>query len=267
VTKARVLLCTSGGICATLSLQALLAIDEVAVAGVFLSTRTRTKNGSFTGDVLRIIRTSGLSYASYLAMGTTIFDCFRLPGTLPTVNKLAKLHKIPFFCSNDINSTDSHTWLSKQFPDILLSSFFNLKLSPATIAIPSQTAINLHPALLPAYKGVDPVFYYFSNNENIFGVSLHKIAEEFDTGEIIAQKSMSKNPDKSVFWHNIELFRHGLELFHAWISSPSPATNIENTDINDQYDSWPSPDQVKKLGHPLYSFSDFLEQSRRPFGL
>lgn len=266
MTKARVLLCTSGGICATLSLQALLAIDEIDVAGVFLSTRTRTKKGNFTSDVLRIIRTSGLRYATYLAVGTTLFDCFRLPGTMPTAKKLATQHSIPFFSSNDINSTASQAWLSKQAPDILLSSFFNLKLSPATIAIPTHAAINLHPALLPAYKGVDPVFYYFLNNENLFGVSLHKIAEEFDTGEILAQESMPKNPGKSVFWHNTELFRHGLELFRVWVNDLLPAPKIDNTEISDQYDSWPSPAQVGELDHPLYSFPDFLEQSRRPFG-
>ena len=265
MTKARVLLCTSGGICATLSLQALLATDEIDVAGVFLSTRTRTKNGRFIGDALRIIRTSGLNYATYLAIGTTLFDCLRLRGVLPTVKKLASQHNIPFYCSKDINSSDSQSWLSGRAPDILLSSFFNLKLSPATIAIPSQAAINLHPALLPAYKGVDPVFYYFLNGEDTFGVSLHKITEEFDTGEVLAQSSMPKNPDKSVFWHNTELFRQGLELFRIWVKDPSSVTKIDNTGNSDQYDSWPSPSQVSALNHPLYNLSDFREQSRRPF--
>lgn len=265
MTKVRVLLCTSGGICATLSLQALLALEDVEVAGLFLSTRTRTPNGSFISDAIRIARTSGPGYATYLAMGTTLFDSLRLPGVLPTVTSLAKRHAIPIFRSGNINSGKAQTWLAEKKPDILLSSFFNLKLSPETLAIANQAAVNLHPALLPAYKGVDPVFYYFLNSEPQVGVSLHQMAEDFDTGEILAQTSMPIKLDRSVFWHNIELFRYGLELFQEWLQGSVPAINQSNTGVTDQYDSWPLPVQVKSLKHPLCRFSDLWEQAHRPF--
>lgn len=265
MTKARVLLCTSGGICATLSLQALLAQEDVEVVGLFLSTRTRTPNGSFLADAMRIARTSGLGYASYLGMGTTIFDSLRLPGILPTVTSLAKRHLIPIFRSGEINTSKAQTWLAERDPDILLSSFFNLKLAPETLAIPSRAAVNLHPALLPAYKGVDPVFYYFLNCETELGVSLHRMAEDFDTGEILARTGMPVNPNRSVFWHNIELFRYGLGLFLDWLKGSTPAVDQSNTGVTDQYDSWPLPEQVKSLNHPLCRFSDLWEQAHRPF--
>jgi methionyl-tRNA formyltransferase len=264
VTKARVLLCTSGGICATLSLQALLNMDEVDIVGLFISTRTRTKNGSFIGDAIRIAKTSGLSYACYLAHGTTLFDCLRLPGTLPTINHLAKQHHIPTYRSGDINSKAAQAWLETQAPDILLSSFFNLKLSAKTLAIPRRIAVNLHPALLPAYKGVDPVFYYFLNEEKTLGISLHQMAEDFDTGSILAQTTMDVIPSRSVFWHNTELFRLGLRLFQKWMKKPSTELNLANTEVSDQYDSWPSSAQTDKLQQPLWQLSDLWEQARRP---
>lgn len=265
MTKARVLLCTSGGICATLSLQALLALEDIEIAGLFLSTRTRTPNGNFISDAIRIAQTSGLGYATYLAMGTTIFDSLRLPGVLPTVTGLANQHRIPIFRSGNINSPNAQTWLADKNPDILLSSFFNLKLSPKTLAIPNQAAVNLHPALLPAYKGVDPVFYYFLNSEPQLGVSLHRMAEDFDTGEILAQGTMPPNRHRSVFWHNTELFRYGLRLFQEWVQGSASIADQGNTELTDQYDSWPLPVQVKSVNHPLCRFSDLWEQARRAF--
>ncbi len=265
MTKTRVLLCTSGGLCGSLSLQALLEMEDVDVVGLFVSTRTRTRHGHFIGDAMRIARTSGLNYACYLAMGTTVFEGLRIPGILPTINHLARKHGVPCFHSGDINSERAQNWLKEKKPDVLLSSFFNLKLSPATLSIPVRAAVNLHPAQLPAYKGVDPVFYYFLNNENDLGVSLHQMADEFDTGKILAQASMPVIPNRSVFWHNTELFRVGLRLFQEWILGNTTEPAVTNTPVTDQYDSWPTPRQVNQLKKPLWRFTDLWEQSRRPF--
>lgn len=55
--------------------------------------------------------------------------------------------------------------------------------------------INLHPSLLPKYRGPSPIQYALLNDENITGVSLIKLEKGLDSGPILAQKiiNITKN--------------------------------------------------------------------------
>ncbi|NUU97597.1 formyltransferase family protein [Marinitoga sp. 1138] len=46
---------------------------------------------------------------------------------------------------------------------------------------------NLHPSFLPFYKGRNPIFWATIKNEKFVGMTLHKINEYFDEGDIISQ--------------------------------------------------------------------------------
>lgn len=49
--------------------------------------------------------------------------------------------------------------------------------------------INIHPSLLPSYKGPTPTNWIIHNKEKECGISAHFVSEEVDTGDIIYQKS------------------------------------------------------------------------------
>jgi phosphoribosylglycinamide formyltransferase-1 len=53
-------------------------------------------------------------------------------------------------------------------------------------------AINIHPSLLPAYKGANALVRSFEGEEEMAGVTAHFVVEEVDGGEIILQKSFCK---------------------------------------------------------------------------
>ena len=65
---------------------------------------------------------------------------------------------------------------------------FPYRLTPELCAIPRLGAVNLHPAVLPAYRGPN-VFRSFYEGWPEFGATTHWIAEEFDTGNILSQKA------------------------------------------------------------------------------
>ncbi len=66
----------------------------------------------------------------------------------------------------------------------ILTPFFTTKIK----------AINLHPSLLPAFKGARAIERSFESNETICGVSVHWVSDELDGGAIILQKKFTKNP-------------------------------------------------------------------------
>lgn len=54
-------------------------------------------------------------------------------------------------------------------------------------SLAKRQAINLHPSLLPAYRGPDPVFWQLKNAEIYTGISLHEMNDKLDEGTIISQ--------------------------------------------------------------------------------
>jgi len=244
----------------------MLASNSIEIVGIYLSDRIRTKSGDFIGDVFRIINASGLRYAIYLALGTLIFGLFRKQGIRPTIQSIAQTENIEVFSDKDINSPQSLKWLKNLNPEILFSGFFNQKLGAEALSIPSLACLNLHPALLPKYKGVDPAFYYFLNNEKTLGVTLHRMDTTYDTGEILNSLELDITEGRSVFWHNIELFKAGIDLLIEWVEQPinllnSKSGSIDSSKEQEFYDSWPTPGQVSQLKAPLFSWRDFQDQA------
>jgi len=54
-------------------------------------------------------------------------------------------------------------------------------------------AINLHPSLLPRHKGLNAIEKSYEDAFTEGGVSIHYVSSELDGGEVILQKSLSKN--------------------------------------------------------------------------
>lgn len=61
----------------------------------------------------------------------------------------------------------------------------------------SSQVVNIHPSLLPAYPGVDSIKRAYEDQTPISGVTLHYVDEGMDTGKIIHQDSIVRNPSDS----------------------------------------------------------------------
>jgi phosphoribosylglycinamide formyltransferase-1 len=59
-------------------------------------------------------------------------------------------------------------------------------------------AINLHPSLLPLFKGAQAIEESFYSGMKVAGISVHYVNEELDGGDIIAQKCFQKTKDMSL---------------------------------------------------------------------
>ena len=59
-------------------------------------------------------------------------------------------------------------------------------------------AINLHPSLLPLFKGAHAIKESFDSDMKVGGVSVHWVSEELDGGKIIAQRAFEKSAGMSL---------------------------------------------------------------------
>ncbi|MBE6414642.1 MAG: phosphoribosylglycinamide formyltransferase [Verrucomicrobiaceae bacterium] len=72
-------------------------------------------------------------------------------------------------------------------PDLIVLAGFMRILPETFVSKFGLKTINLHPSLLPAYKGLDPIKRAFEANEKQSGCSIHWVSNELDGGAIIAQ--------------------------------------------------------------------------------
>jgi len=81
-------------------------------------------------------------------------------------------------------------------PDLVVLSGFMRILS--NVFTDNIKAINLHPSLLPKFKGSRAIERSFEDNDKECGVSVHHVSSELDGGEIILQKSFTKADNETL---------------------------------------------------------------------
>jgi phosphoribosylglycinamide formyltransferase-1 len=70
--------------------------------------------------------------------------------------------------------------------------------------------INIHPSLLPKYKGLNAIKQCIDNNDNELGVTIHYVDAGMDTGEIIEQEKITIE-DLNLPTEEIEAMVHNVE--------------------------------------------------------
>lgn len=83
-------------------------------------------------------------------------------------------------------------------PDLLWLTDYRYLLPQAVIDLAPLGAVNLHPSLLPMYRGRAPINWAILNGERELGLSAHFIDEGVDSGDIIAQRTISLCADEDV---------------------------------------------------------------------
>ena len=83
---------------------------------------------------------------------------------------------------------DAITQLQSYQPDIILVSCYARLIPQSILSLAKIGCFNLHPSLLPRFRGPTPLFWQFRAGESYFGVTLHRMSSEFDRGNILGQK-------------------------------------------------------------------------------
>lgn len=116
----------------------------------------------------------------------------RIPVTQPSALRgLAEEWGIPVHYFEGIDRLDKRVGLAAIQTDLILVACFPYILPRELLALPRFGCLNLHPSLLPAYRGPTPLFWQFRAGESQTGVTLHLMEERIDAGDIIAQESLA----------------------------------------------------------------------------
>jgi len=90
----------------------------------------------------------------------------------------------------------------------VLAGFMRI-LSQSFIQHSGIPVINIHPSLLPEYKGINSIARAYNGNTTYTGITIHFVNERIDDGEIIFQKSILIDRTKTV--DDLEKLIHHIE--------------------------------------------------------
>lgn len=106
---------------------------------------------------------------------------------------------IRFYRTKKINSDQTTSVLKEANPQLCVISHFERLIKKQLLDISPMGFINLHPSLLPEYRGMAPQHWPIINGESKTGVTVHYVDEGTDTGDIILQEEIELLPTDYVY--------------------------------------------------------------------
>ena len=151
--------------------------------------------GAFTHIVLKTLIRNKLLPLAYIQSGDrpqhekTSFADIPLEVNKPhsPISKLLEAASIPSYYQSQLELAER---VKQQHADFLLVACWPDLLPNRVLRSVAKAALNLHPSLLPKYRGADPVSAQLTANDFQFGVTLHLLNEQFDAGDIVLQAAL-----------------------------------------------------------------------------
>ena len=144
-------------------------------------------------------------------------------------NYINKDFKVITIISNNKISTKIKSYVSKFYKDVLVIEhqrklqkkiFYNTEVifSVGYMRVVEKNIIenfdiiNLHPSILPYYKGLMTQKRMLINNEKYYGFTIHKVSPELDDGQTISNKTKKINTK-----NELELMKKHKSLEHQFV--------------------------------------------------
>ncbi|MGE3279124.1 MAG: methionyl-tRNA formyltransferase [Candidatus Altimarinota bacterium] len=209
--------------------------------------------GVFYGALIALtayIPAIGLSLASVLI--------WKRRGKWLSVDELVRRHDLRIHDTENINDPASIEVLRSWEPDVFVTVYFDQILKKPVLEIPRTASLNMHPGLLPKYRGIWPEFWKLHNKEKYAGVTVHYINEEIDAGEVVGQIRYPIEQGETKFSLLMKSAQKGTNLLIRTLSKMKKGTPLKTLRLKGeaQYYSLPTKlhfDQFYARGGKLFS--------------
>lgn len=110
---------------------------------------------------------------------------------------------VDFRYVDDVNEENFIEEIKGKNVDVIIS-FQQQIFKEELLNAPNRVCLNVHTGKLPGYRGVKPVFWMMKNDEDTFGVTIHTMEKEIDTGSVVVRRPWRRVAGSSVlqnqFW-------------------------------------------------------------------
>lgn len=139
----------------------------------------------YTNDVLPMIRAD--NRVELCAIFTRRYETPYPYYPIPQIHEVCAELGVPCHTNLRVGSGAGFDLLRGYEPDLILMTGFDQILREPVLTLPRLGAINLHPSLLPDFRGADPIQAVLLEGVARTGVTFHYAVPEIDAGNILVQ--------------------------------------------------------------------------------
>lgn len=164
----------------------------------------------------------------------------------PSIVQLAWDYEIPLFEVGDLGAVASQEALRDLAPDAVLVSCFAYRLPGNALEIPRHGFLNLHPSLLPEYRGPYPLFWQLRDGLEEIGLTIHRMDERLDEGPVALQTTVALETGMGSVEIERRVGREGGKLFARVLEALSSGTlTFQAQEGPGSYQGRPQPSDFK----------------------
>lgn len=108
-----------------------------------------------------------------------------------SVARLAAEQGITVYAPEDVNHPLWVDRIQAMAPEVIFSFYYRNLIGNDILGLAPKGAFNLHGSLLPKYRGRAPLNWVLVNGEKETGVTLHRMVQRADAGDIVAQQAVT----------------------------------------------------------------------------
>jgi len=112
-----------------------------------------------------------------------------------------------------VKSKEAYEWIKEFEPDFVFSLYSREIMPQAVLDLVRVAALNLHPSLLPKYKGMFSAPWVIINGEDHTGFTYHYMVAEIDAGNIVLQETVPVADDDTAYSLYHRLIVAGMSAF------------------------------------------------------
>ena len=166
----------------------------------------------------------------------------------PPVKVIAAEHNIPVYQPEKVRKPDFVKILKRLTPDVIVVAAFGQLLPQTVLDVPPCGTINLHPSLLPKYRGAAPIQWALMNGEAETGVTLMLLDAGEDTGDIISADRVPIRDEDTAFTLTEQLAQLGADQLVRCLSD-MPSEGPPSAMPQNHAEATHAPRLTKETGH------------------
>jgi len=171
------------------------------------------------------------------------------------VKKASLTLKLPLIEITSFKDEKIHT-IREFEPDLFVVVSFGLIIPNWLLNLPSVEAINVHPSLLPKYRGPSPIQWALWNGEKETGITIIAMNDKMDAGDILHQERTTISEQDNMVTLSERLSKRVAEILPAFIKKIE-TEGIENRIVQNHDEATYTPIITKEMGKIDWSMGAF----------
>lgn len=116
------------------------------------------------------------------------------PRGYASLDEVCRAYDLTTIACRDANDPAFVEWVRGMAVDLVIVANFSRILRRPLLEAPAMGCLNVHPSLLPKYRGPHPLFWALANGERTTGVTVHVLTERIDAGPVVLQRALRIQP-------------------------------------------------------------------------